>query len=72
MKNDDLIRALKGVPETRLRLIDLAWEITREDGSIDFEKAAFYGKEIEEAINEAEGYAQATREAVLCLRRIAH
>jgi len=72
MKNDDLIRALKEVPETRLRLIDLAWELASQDGSIDFDKATFYGKEIEEAINEAQGYAQATREAVLCLRRIAH
>ena len=71
MKSEDLVRALKGVPEFRLRLIDLARELVREDGSIDFDKATFYRKEIEEAIGEAEDYSWATREAVRCLREMA-
>jgi hypothetical protein len=71
MKNSDLIRALKGVPEFRLRLIELARELVGEDGSIDFEKAAFYRQETEDAIKEAQGYAQVTKEAVQCLRQIA-
>ena len=71
MKSGDLVRALKGVPEFRLRLIDLARELVGEDGSIDFDKAAFYRKELEEAIGEAEDYSQATKEAVRCLREMA-
>ena len=71
MKSSDLIRALKGIPEFRLRLFQLAQELAGEDGSIDFEKAAFHRQEIEDAIKEAQGYGQATKEAVRCLRQIA-
>lgn len=70
MKSGDLIGALKGLPEFRLRLIELAWELAGEDGSIDFEKASFYRKETEDAIKEAQGYGRATKEAVRCLRQI--
>ena len=71
MKSSDLIDALKRVPEFRLRLVELAQKLAGEDGSIDFEKAAFYRQEIEDAIKEAQGYARATKEAVRCLRQIA-
>jgi len=71
MKSSDLICALKEVPEFRLRLLQLARELVGEDGTIDFEKAAFYRKQTEDAIKEAQGYAQATKEAVRCLREIA-
>ena len=67
MKNKDVIRVLKTVPEVKLRIIDLAWKVVKEDGSIDPEKLLFYQKELEEATNEAEAYAQATKEAIRCL-----
>ena len=72
METCELIHALKAVPEFRLRLIGLAWEVIRCDGSPDPEKLAFRGKELKEAIDEAEVYAQATREAVQCLRKMGH
>lgn len=64
---DNLIDALKELPEVRLRLIDLARQVAREDGSIDVERAMFLGKELEEAVNEARAYAESTRKAVWCL-----
>lgn len=67
----NIIDALNAVPETRLRLIDLAWKAVREDGTLDPERAAFFGKELDEAIDEARGYIEATRGAVRCLRQIA-
>jgi hypothetical protein len=66
----NVIEALKQVPETRLRLIDLAWQVFREDGSLNVERAAFFGKELEEATAEAQTYSRATREAVRCLREM--
>jgi len=72
MDAHDLIRVLKEVPECRLRLIELAWEAVGDDGSIDPEKLGFRRKELEEAIAEAEAYAQATRGAVQCLTSMDH
>lgn len=72
MDTSELINALRVVPEFRLRLIELAWEVGRDDGSLDPERLTFRGKELKEAIDEAEAYAQATREAVQCLRQIGH
>jgi len=71
MNASDLIGALKQVPETRLRLIELARQVVREDGSLDGERASFLVREMQEAIAEAEGYARATQEAVRCLREMA-
>ena len=71
MDNELIIRALKQVPEARLLLTDLAWQMVREDGSLDPEKTAFLVKELGEAMNEARGYAQATSEAATCLRQMA-
>ena len=69
MEANNIIKALKQVPETRLRLIDLAWQMFREDGSLDIERTAFLGKELEEAIGEAQAYSRETREAVRCLKQ---
>jgi len=72
MESRDLIRILKGVPETRLRILDLCHKLIREDGSIDTSKIAFYSKELLEATKEAEQYSKETREAVRCLRELVH
>lgn len=70
MTPDELIQVLRGVPELRLRLIELARRLAREDGSLDPERLAFHSKELNEAIAEAEAYREATREAVKCLREM--
>ena len=67
----DLVRALRQVPEVRLRLLEMARGLVKEDGSLDMERAAFLRKELEEAIEEAQGYAQATQDMVSCLKRMA-
>ena len=72
MNTSDLIQALRKVPECRLRLIGLAWKVIGDGGSPDQEKLAFHGKELGEAIAEAEAYAHATREVVRCLREMGH
>ena len=71
METRDLIRILKGIPETRLRILDLCHKLIGEDGSIDATKAAFYSNEVVEATKEAEQYSKETREAVRCLRELA-
>jgi len=71
MESEDVIRILKDVPECRLRLIQLANEVTGDDGAIDRLKVGYCVKELEEATKEAEAYVKATREAVQCLIRMA-
>jgi hypothetical protein len=66
----DLVAILREMPPVRLRLIDLAWQVVGEDGSLDSEKITFYAKELTEAIKEAEAYADATKEVVQWLREM--
>ena len=72
MDTGELIRALRKVPEFRLRLIGLAWEVIGGDGNLDGKSLAFRSKELKEAIDEAEAYSRATKEAVRCLRKMGH
>ena len=67
MTAEEIVRALRTVPEKRLRLLELAREVAGEDGSLDMERAAFLRLELEQAIQEAEAYCDATREMVRCL-----
>ena len=71
IETSDLIRILKEVPETRLRILDLCHKLIGEDGKIDPQKVAFYYKELQEVIEEAEQYSKETKEAVRCLRDLA-
>ena len=71
MKPADLVVALREVPETRLVLIELAWQIYREVGSFDPSKVSMYHKEIEAAGSESAEYARKTREMILCLKELA-
>ncbi len=66
----DLVQALRGVPARRLRLIDLARQVVRDDGSLDSAQLAFRQKELEEAIAEAQAYVAMTGEVVQCLREM--
>ena len=56
-----LVASLKTVPETRLRLIELAWELADAEGNLDELRAVPRMQEIREACQEAENYAKATR-----------
>lgn len=67
MNTSDVVQVLRKVPHCRLRLIGLAWEVVGDDGKPDPQRLAFRGKELGEAIDEAQAYAQATREVVQCL-----
>jgi hypothetical protein len=71
MKAVELVVALREVPETRLVLIELAWQIYREVGSFDPAKVSMYHKEIEAAGSESAEYARKTREMILCLKELA-
>jgi len=72
MGTKEIIRILKEVPETHLRILDIAWKVTGEDGTVDPQKVAFYAEELEEATKEAERYSKETKEAVRCLRELLH
>ena len=60
MKPHDLARALEGVPETRLRLVELAREVVNEEGKVDLELCLPRAAEIEAAVDEARTYAHGT------------
>jgi hypothetical protein len=64
MKPAVLIKALKTVPETRLKLIDLAWKIYDENGNFEEESIIKYHKELVEASEEAKAYSERTRRVV--------
>ncbi len=69
---DNLVEALKQLPEVRLRLLDLAWQATGDDGSLDADQLLLMSKELDEAVDEARAYANATRKAVSCLMSFRH
>ena len=71
MKPAGLVDAMREVPQTKLVLIELAWQIYREVGSFDPAKVAMYHKEIEAAGSESAEYARTTREMILCLKELA-
>ncbi len=71
METRDLVRILKEVPETHLRVLDLCHKLVGKDGAVDAEKVAFYSTELLEAKKEVEQYSEETREAVRCLRELA-
>ena len=68
---DRLIEELKNLPEVKLRLIDLTWQLIRESGGLDVDKVVSMSREIEDAAEEAKAYAEGTRVAVSCLRNLA-
>jgi hypothetical protein len=64
MTSEDLVRILREMPAVKLRLIDLAWEVVGEDGTLDMEKVTFYAMEISDAIKEANAYSDANKEVL--------
>ena len=72
MTPQDLLSILNTVPEHRLRIIELAWELVDANGELDENQAVPRMQEIREACQEAEAYAAATKKMVWhlneCLR----
>jgi hypothetical protein len=66
----EIIEILKGVPEVKLKIIPLTWELLDENGRIDIRKASYNSQEVDAALGEAENYAQQTERAVSYLKNL--
>ena len=64
----DLVAMLKTAPEARLRLFQLAWELSDSSGQLDEAKAIPRMGEVRDACQEAEDYASATKKLTGNLR----
>ena len=69
MTPEGLVAHLREIPAAKLLLIQLAWELAGEDGSIDQEQARFRMEEIMLAKSEATAYSQATHLMVEALKQ---
>ncbi len=72
MKIKRLIRILEDIPETKLLIFDLAWKLTRPDGTIDQDKSLEMVEEIEAASQQVEIYSNGVSEMNRCLRKLVH
>jgi len=66
----DIAEILKSVPEVKLKIIPLTWELLDEKGRIDIKKASYNSNEVDAALEEAESYAQHTESAVSHLKNL--
>ena len=66
----NIVAVLRHVPETRLRVLELAAELLDDNGELDLDAAAIRQPEINLAIAEVEAYTRATRQAVEAIRRL--
>lgn len=69
MTPEELVAHLREIPAANLLLIQLAWELAKEDGSIDQDQARFRMEEIMLAKGEAIAYSQATHLMVEALKQ---
>ena len=67
---EDLIRALEMVPEKRLRLLELAWEVVDEKGELDQDRVIRLAAELQEAFQEARSYSHQTEKLRWQLERL--
>ena len=61
MEPADLAAILRTVPDARLRLFELAWELSDSGGQLDEAKAVVQMAEIRDACQQAGDYANATK-----------
>ena len=66
----NIVEILRSVPEVKLRIIPLTWELLDKDGHIDIKKASYKVKEVDIALAEAESYAKSTESAVSHLKNL--
>ena len=60
MDIDKILTTLDQVPPTTLKLLELAREFTRPDGTLDYMSASHAAEELIEATREAQTYSRAT------------
>ena len=65
----DLAAILRTVPEARLAIIDLAWELADDEGQLDETAAIPRMDEIRDACQEAHDYGEATKQLARSLRQ---
>ena len=65
----DLVKALDTVPEKRLRIIELAWELADERGELRPDRALALADEVARALDEARKYVEASRKMQQALAR---
>ncbi len=70
MKPHDLARALKTVPERRLRLVELAHDCVDGQGKLRFDRCLLLAAEIQLASDEAREYARQTDKVRWALRNL--
>ena len=67
-----LVARVRTVPEARLRIVQLAWELAAPDGTLDEAKAIPRMGEIRDACQQAEDYGEGTKKLAgnlkACLR----
>ena len=68
MDNRTFAGLLAATPPARLRIIELAAELARPDGSLDLDAAAARQPEVEMACVQAQDYASSTRRLLEALR----
>ena len=66
-----LVGYLKQVPPAHLKLIDLAWDLVKPDGTSDLDQVRFRMEEVMVARAEAAGYARATHDMMEALLKCA-
>ncbi|MDP2949735.1 MAG: hypothetical protein Q8P22_09400 [Chloroflexota bacterium] len=71
MTPQDLVKALRTVPEKKLRLVELAWELANEEGELNVEAAAERVDEVDAAAREVGAYIEATRRLLWRLNDLA-
>lgn len=68
MDSNELAELLAAVPPANLRIIELAAELERHDGTIDLDAAAARQPEVEAACVQAQNYASATGRLLEAMR----
>jgi len=69
-ENELVIEALKKVPEKRLLIMDLVWQVLDDNGQMDFTRVVDKQPEVNLALAEANAYAQATQRAWMGLIKL--
>lgn len=70
MDTKNLIEDLKALPEVKLKIFDLARETASPDGGFKPDMLANRYKEVADASDEAQAYAQYAEQAIKLLRRL--
>ena len=69
--NEEIMTAIRTLAGHQLKLLDLARQAVKKDGTLDTDWLAMHHKEVDEAADEAEAYAQEVSEALDSLKALA-